>query len=135
MIPVKERPAPPDFEVRVATPGRNALRELCGDPQAPKRRGRRRPVVARRVEDLPASSLPTYRTRALPILRSAYGSVCAYLGLWIDEATGWATVDQFRPKSKHPALAYTWSNPSPRGRRPGWGSGCPGRPQPPNSCL
>ena len=112
MIPVTPQPPPPEFDFnrQVAIPGGNALLELIGDPNAPPRPGRRRPVVARSIETIPADRLPSFWRKALPVLRKAYGHKCAYLGLRIHPATGAAEVDHFLPKSKHQNLAYCWDN-------------------------
>jgi hypothetical protein len=51
-----------------------------------------------------------YWRDAIPDLRKAYRSVCAYLAHWIPSDTGSATVDHFIPVSAHPELAYEWAN-------------------------
>lgn len=87
--------------------------ELIGSSEAPKRRGPKRnqgQKLADRIEDLPADKLPAYWTDALPELRTRYRDLCAYLGMYIDPATGLATVDHWKPKSKHQRLAYEWDN-------------------------
>lgn len=110
MIPVVAKPEPADFNAKVRAPGNAALLELIGSASAPKRRGRKRPVVATQVQDIPGRNLPNYWAESLPDLRKAYDNVCAYLGMYIHEATGAATVDHFHPKSKYQPLAYEWTN-------------------------
>lgn len=51
-----------------------------------------------------------YWRRALPALRHAYGSYCAYLAMRIPMTVGNPTVDHFRPKRHFPQLAYEWHN-------------------------
>jgi uncharacterized protein (TIGR02646 family) len=111
MIPVTPQPPPTDFDFngQVAIPGRNALLELIGDPNAPKRSGPPRKTYSS-IEAIPGTVLPAFWRRALPSLREVYGHTCAYLGLRIHPATGAAEVDHFRPKSKHQILAYSWDN-------------------------
>ncbi|WP_437315121.1 hypothetical protein [Sorangium sp. So ce385] len=112
MIRVQPAAEPPDFDAKVRQRGKAALQELIGSAEAPRRRGRPRAKLAEKVEDIPSEALPPLWTEALPALRAAYRDICAYLGMYIDPATGLATVDHFKPKSKpsHRALAYEWSN-------------------------
>jgi hypothetical protein len=44
---------------------------------------------------------------ALPQLKTAYGSICAYSSCWVPSS---GSVDHFRPKDRNPQLAYEWSN-------------------------
>ncbi|WP_437829658.1 hypothetical protein [Sorangium sp. So ce1153] len=110
MIRVQRAAEPADFDTKVRQKGKAALQELIGSAEAPRRRGPRRAKVAERVENIPSEALPPFWTEALPELRAAYRDICAYLGMYIDPATGLATVDHFKPKSNHQALAYEWSN-------------------------
>jgi hypothetical protein len=110
VIHVPHASEPPDFDVNVRRRGEAALLELIGSPDAPKHRGRARDKLADRIEDLPGRALPDFWTAALPSLRTSYHDICAYLGMYIDPATGAATVDHFKPKSKYPELAYEWDN-------------------------
>lgn len=110
MIRVERQPEPADFDTVVRAPGKRALLELIGDPSAPKRPGPRRTAIAQTVAEIPSSKLPDYWTTALPWLRTAYHDICAYLGMPIHRATGLATVDHFKPKSKHQTDAYEWDN-------------------------
>lgn len=43
-------------------------------------------------------------------MHDAYHGICAYLGIYIYQAIGAASVDHFKPKTHFPGLAYTWSN-------------------------
>ena len=112
MIPVTPQPPPPDFDFEgmVATPGRNALLELSGEPNALPRQGRPHKTLYPSIEEIPGNALPSHWRKALPALRQVYGSICAYLGLRIHPATGAAEVDHFRPKSKYQRDAYQWEN-------------------------
>jgi hypothetical protein len=113
MIRVDLAKEPPDFDDEVRKKGMNALLELIHSPEAPTRRGPKRnkgKKAADRIEDLPVDLLPNEWTKALKALRESYKHTCAYLGMRIDPATGLATVDHFKPKSKHQRLAYEWSN-------------------------
>lgn len=119
MIPVARVAKPAWFDAEVRMPGRSALLELIGDPSAPRRKGRKRPVVATRIEDIPAEKLPDlWRValndegrRAEPrSLRSAYHNRCAYLAMRIHPAHGAATVDHFVPKAESVTDAYEWEN-------------------------
>lgn len=86
MIPVRPAPEPPDFDAKVRQPGLIALAEARTDP------------------------LPPYWTTCLDDLWRAYHGVCAYLAVRIAPGTGARSTDHAAPKSKHPALAYEWSN-------------------------
>ncbi|WP_437575492.1 hypothetical protein [Sorangium sp. So ce887] len=110
MIRVQRAAEPPDFDAKVRQKGKAALAELIGSAEAPTRRGPKRAKLADRVEDIPSEALPAFWTEALPALRAVYRNICAYLGMYIEPATGLATVDHFKPKSNHKALAYEWSN-------------------------
>jgi hypothetical protein len=46
----------------------------------------------------------------LPELREAYAGLCAFLALYIEPATGDASVDHMLPKSRRWDLVYEWSN-------------------------
>ncbi len=48
-----------------------------------------------------------YWKEALPHLKTAYRSICAYSSCWVPSS---CSVDHFHPKTTHPALAYEWSN-------------------------
>jgi uncharacterized protein (TIGR02646 family) len=43
-------------------------------------------------------------------LHAAYEGICAYLGIYIERATGAGSTDHFVAKSSLPSLAYEWSN-------------------------
>ena len=51
-----------------------------------------------------------YWRRAIPDLRKAYNSICAYTCHWIALDTGGNSADHFLPKMMSPMLAYEWKN-------------------------
>ena len=110
MIRVTPAKEPEDFDEKVRVPGNAALRELIGESPDRPRPGPKRKPVAQRVGDIPPKDLPPFWRQSLGELRSAYRGVCAYLGMKIHPATGAATVDHFKPKSKYQHLAYEWLN-------------------------
>jgi hypothetical protein len=85
MLRIELRPEPQDFDERVREPGLEAINE-----------GR--------------NPLPSYWRRCAPQLRREYKEICAYSCLRIPKVVGNSTVEHVAPKSKHPALAYEWSN-------------------------
>jgi len=93
MIGVKLRPEPAapgfDFDTVVRVPG-NAW--LTANPTG-------------LAKDMP----PLWR-EALPSLRAAYKSVCAYFCCFVMPATGGGSADHFVPKSKARNVAYEWDN-------------------------
>lgn len=89
MIPVIRQPEPADFDQQVRQPG---LLFLMEDPQPRRWQGKE------------------YWQRALPDMRRAYQSICAYCATWIPHSTGSHSIDHFIPKSRVAALAYEWSN-------------------------
>lgn len=110
MMRVAPQPEPADFDAKVRQPGRNALLELIGSPDAAPRPGRPRRVVAATVDAIPANKLPDlWAGDCLQQLADAYGGICAYLGMIIP-VTGMRTADHFVPKEHAKELAYEWSN-------------------------
>lgn len=96
MIRVTAKAPPDDFDVKVRQPG---LRWLESRPLPLDR-----PVP-------PKTKLEPYWRKCLPQLRDAYQGICAYTALWVEEVTGFQTVDHFVAKSRAAAkLAYEWSN-------------------------
>ena len=91
MIPVQEKPEPPDFAHRVREPGQAFLR-INSRPKSVEWKNR------------------DYWRRSLQDLYSSYEGICAYSAEWIPSNTGVATVDHFIPKSVDPQLAYEWAN-------------------------
>lgn len=91
MIPVKAQPEPGNFTERVRTPGQRFLSEVS-NPTYLQWRGKE------------------YWQRALPDMRKAYQSICAYSAFWIPHNTGNHSIDHFIPKSQDPELAYEWDN-------------------------
>jgi 5-methylcytosine-specific restriction endonuclease McrA len=110
MIPVASAPEPPDFDQRVRQPGLRAIAELVGEQSLPRRRGRRRVPIAARREDIPSEKFPPYWRVVLPERLTAYNRLCAYLGLYIEYATGNPSVDHVIPKSRSWQQIYEWSN-------------------------
>jgi hypothetical protein len=88
VIPVAPQPEPPDFSLKVRTPGQ-AFLAVISQPTAEQFRRK------------------SYWKEALVQLKAAYGNICAYSSFWVP---GNCSVDHFLPKSTHPHLAYEWSN-------------------------
>lgn len=95
MIPVTPQPEPASFENEVRTPGLKSLSAQGIDLAAPLP---------------PGTALPPYWRRCLDELHASYEGVCAYLGVYIERATGAASTDHFVAKSAIPNQAYEWSN-------------------------
>jgi len=96
VIRVKAEAAPADFDAQVRQPGLRWLRN--------HRLPLDRPVP-------PKTKLEPYWRSCLPQLRVAFKGICAYSALWVEEVTGFQTVDHFVAKSRAAAkLAYEWSN-------------------------
>ncbi len=91
MIHVDQKPEPADFDNEVREPGLAFLKSSLGLKKVDWK-GRE------------------YWRRAIPHLRKAYSSICAYTCHWISVDTGSETVEHFLPKSKYPDLAYDWAN-------------------------
>ncbi len=91
MIPVEPQPEPENFDAEVRVPGNDFLSKRPA-PSAKDFRNR------------------NYWRKIFSELYVAYGRVCAYSCHWIARDSGAGTVDHFRPKSRHPNLAYEWSN-------------------------
>ncbi|OOS00908.1 hypothetical protein B0187_01035 [Haemophilus paracuniculus] len=56
------------------------------------------------------SKYKNYWSKCLPDLANLYKGICCYYCVFIENATGEATVDHYLPKSKYPKLTYEWSN-------------------------
>lgn len=110
MIRVELAPEPADFNSKVRQPGLRAMAELVGEPNLPKRRGRKREVIASSRDEIPADKFPALWTEALPELLDAYGRVCAYMSFYIEPVTGAASVDHMLPKSLNWQEVYEWRN-------------------------
>lgn len=110
MIRVEQAPEPADFDLKVRKPGLRAIAEMVGEPDLPKRRGRKREVIAESRDAIPADKFPPYWTEALPQLLEAYGRVCAYMSFYIERVTGAASVDHMLPKSRDWQEVYEWGN-------------------------
>ncbi len=67
------------------------------------------------LKTLPRNKVPDFRYRsywraAIDDMREAYGGICAYTAMEIHDITGAQSVEHFESKSKHPKLAYEWTN-------------------------
>lgn len=92
MIPVELQPEPEDFNDKVRKHGLDWLAAKGIPVSGP----------------LPAGeTLPSFWTRALQQLGTAYSQVCSYFAVRIDTVTGDLTTDHFVPKSKHPGVPTT----------------------------
>lgn len=91
MIRVTLAAEPQDFEQKVREPGRKFL-ALTPKPTSKQWAAHR------------------YWRHVLPSLHDSYRGICAYSCHWIPYDTGADTVEHFRPKDKHPQLAYDWMN-------------------------
>lgn len=101
MIPVMPQPEPPSFDADVRQKGKKWLSKkkapLTGTKPKPKPKPK-------------ALALEPYWRACLPDLRKSYKGICAYLAVYLEEATGGESVDHFVPKSHDLSLAYEWSN-------------------------
>ncbi len=110
MIRVALAQEPAAFDTKVRQPGLRAIAEMVGEPNLPKRRGRKRAAIADSRDAIPADKFPAYWTKALPELLEAYGRVCAYTSFYIERVTGAASVDHMLPKSVSWNAVYEWRN-------------------------
>lgn len=62
MIPVQLASEPEDFDAKVRQRGLQALAEMVGEPDLPKRPGRKRAVIAVSREEIPADKFPSFWT-------------------------------------------------------------------------
>jgi hypothetical protein len=110
VIPVALAPKPATFDAKVRQKGEAAMLELIGKAPAAPRRGRRRKAVASRRDQIPADAFPPYWRDVLDEMRVAYEGRCAYLAMYIEPATGSASVDHVVPRSRSWRLVYEWTN-------------------------
>lgn len=111
MIQIVLAPEPPVFNAKVRQKGLSAIDEMVGRSPRLRRPGPRRTGTAwTREEDIPADKFPPYWRDALDDLRTSYEHRCAFLALYLDRATGNASVDHMLPKSKHWDQVYEWNN-------------------------
>ncbi len=110
MIRVELAQKPVNFDTKVREPGLRAIAEMVGEPNLPKRRGRKREVIAESRDAIPADKFPAYWTEALSELLDAYGRICAYMSFYIERVTGAASVDHMLPKSLNWNEVYEWGN-------------------------
>jgi hypothetical protein len=91
MMPVKIFPEPPEFDRSIRQKG---LRFLAATP---------RPSAAEWGKH-------SYWQDILPEISVLYDRICNYCATWIPHSTGQHAIDHFLDKSRHPDLAYDWSN-------------------------
>jgi len=95
MIPVSPKPEPANFDKEVRRPGLKKLVTLKINMSAPLP---------------PKTKIPPLWRKCINDLHASYDGICAYLGIYIERATGAASADHFVAKSSLPSLAYEWSN-------------------------
>jgi hypothetical protein len=111
MIKVTPAPEPAGFDRDVRQPGLRAIAEKAGErPVPPRLKGRAFKKIADRREDIPGESFPSYWTKALDDLMTAYDSICAYSCFRIHPVTGSRTVDHMAAKSRAWDQVYEWMN-------------------------
>lgn len=110
MIPLALAPEPASFDAKVRRKGQDAILELIGKSPSKRRRGKSRGVVAKRRDQIPSKKFPPYWRDVLPEMRKAYRGICAYLAMYLEPATGNASVDHVVPRSQDWKLVYEWSN-------------------------
>lgn len=111
MIPVALAPVPRDFNTKVRHPGLRAIAEMVGKPSPyPRTAGKSHQKIAVDEQDIPADAFPAYWRKALPDMLIAYDRRCAYLAMYIHQATGNPTVDHVMPKSYAWDQVYEWTN-------------------------
>jgi hypothetical protein len=111
MIHVEPAPEPPEFDAMVREPGLRAVAEMVGKkPSTPRAGGQPFQQRAKSEWDLSSSELPTYWTRCLDALMTAYDEVCAYSCFRIHRVTGARSVDHFAPRSRRWDRVYEWAN-------------------------
>lgn len=91
MIPFSRSPEPADFQEKVRAPGEAFLRSI---PPGSRIKFQGREYWRASKEDL----------------RQAFGHICAYTSIYVEEVTGADTVEHFISKHSQPNLAYEWSN-------------------------
>ena len=94
VIPVKRQPVPVGFDVKV---GRKGARVLSKHKPTPP------------IESAFWKGKEHWRL-ALADLCDSYDQICAFAAIRIERVTGARSVEHFKPKSKHPHLAYEWEN-------------------------
>ena len=99
MIPVQPQPEPEGFEDAVRKPGQRTIAEVVGLPGLTPRRGRPRKHRAVSLKTLRSQMFTEHWTACLEDLRQAYGSICAYLAVFIPPDSSTPTVDHFHSRS------------------------------------
>ena len=110
MIPVQLASEPRTFNRNVRQKGLSAIDEMVGRPPRQAHPGPRQKRVAAREEDIPAGKFPAFWRDALSDLLQRYGRRCAFLALYLEHATGNASVDHMLPKARRWDRVYEWDN-------------------------
>lgn len=110
MIPVALQPEPDTFDQQVRRKGLAAIAELVGKKPRSKRPGPPRKKIATRERDIPAEAFPPFWRDALDDMLESYGRRCAFLALYLENATGNPSVDHMLPKSRSWRDVYEWEN-------------------------
>lgn len=110
MIPITLAREPRSFNRKVRLKGLSAIDEMVGHPPRQPHRGRRRKRIATCEDDIPAVEFPPLWREALPDLLSRYHRLCAFLALYLEHATGNASVDHMIPKARRWDQVYEWGN-------------------------
>lgn len=110
MIPVSCAPEPASFHKNVRQKGQRAIAELRGHAPASRRRGRPRKALSKETTTIPADKLPPFWTSAIEDMLEAYKRRCSFLALYLEHATGNASIDHMIPKSREEHHVYEWVN-------------------------
>ncbi len=90
MIPVVPQPEPATFAAKVRIPGKAFIAKNPNPTNEDFRKAKAQ-----------------YWNASLEDLSKAYKNICAYCCFYLPMES---SVDHFKPKTKHPTLAYEWSN-------------------------
>lgn len=110
MLPLQCAPEPHSFDAKVRKKGLSAIDEFVGRKPRVNHSGPRRKKLAKRESEIPADAFPPYWRDALDDLLTAYHRRCAFLGLYLEHATGNSSVDHMLPKSRAWKHVYEWCN-------------------------
>ncbi len=104
MIPISLQNEPESFDKEVRIPGLKFLKEQpCFKDNLP---ANHRYHADEKKIGIPSKKWKTYWCQCRDDLYEAYGGICAYLSIALEEGE----VDHFLPKSRYYGLAYEWSN-------------------------
>lgn len=110
MIQVVLAPESPDFDKNVRQKGLSAIDEMVGRAPRVPHKGPRRQKIAVRETGIPPAKFPPFWRDALGDILQAYERRCAFLALYLENATGNPSVDHMLPKSRHWRQVYEWGN-------------------------